>query len=319
MIKYDLFKQMVEKKYLSFFPKEYQDYDVKIDKQFKRNIELDSIVVITGRSAMPMQYINDMYNLYQRTGDFDKTLSYFAEQLCELWKNADQYSYLSEELCHPDHIVFDLVNYEDNKEFLGDKPYRKYLDMAIIYRSIITMEDDGISSFVITNSIAKDMQMSEEQLYNHAEKNTRTILPLRIRKLTDCVRDMLNDDEIEVPDTPFLVLSNERNVHGAAAILYEDCLYEVSEEIGDFYIIPSSVHEVILVSSSDCEISPLELAEMVYEVNFSVVDQKDRLSNQVYYYNSDIREVVKATDSIHKSLKDDDILKPADRNGRNGR
>lgn len=319
MIKYELFKQMVEKKYLSYLPTEYQDYDVKVEKHFKRNEELDGIVVMTDRSALPMQYINDMYHMYQHTGDFDQTLSSFAEQLCELWKKADQYSYLVDEICRPDQIVFDLVNYEDNKEFLAEKPHRKYLDMAIIYRSIVAIDDAGISSVIITNSVAKEMQLSEEQLYDLAEKNTRTILPLKIRRLSDCVRDMLNDDEIEVPDTPCLVLSNEQNVNGAAAMLYEDFLYEISEDIGDFYIIPSSVHEVILTPAADCMVSPLELAEMVHEVNFSIVDQRERLSNQVYYYDNDAREVVKATDSDHKSLKDDNISKFADRDGRNGR
>ena len=52
--------------------------------------------------------------------------------------------------------------------------------------------------------------------------------------------------------------------------------------------------------------SPEELAEMVYEINMEQVDINDRLSNQVYHYDRDLRTLRLATDTINKSLDDVD-------------
>ena len=72
-----------------------------------------------------------------------------------------------------------------------------------------------------------------------------------------------------------------------------------------FYILPSSTHEVIAISSNFGE--PEELAEMVYEINMDQVDINDRLSNQVYHYDKDLRTLRLATDTINKSLDDVDL------------
>ena len=79
---------------------------------------------------------------------------------------------------------------------------------------------------------------------------------------------------------------------------------------------PSSIHEVIAVSADFG--SPDELAEMVYEINMDQVDINDRLSNQVYCYDKELRTLRLATDTINKSLDDVDrgaILTP-EREGR---
>ena len=63
----------------------------------------------------------------------------------------------------------------------------------------------------------------------------------------------------------------------------------------DLYILPSSVHEVIAVSSDMG--SPEMLAQMVVEVNMQEVSLDERLSNQVYHYDKDLRKLTLATDT----------------------
>ena len=79
---------------------------------------------------------------------------------------------------------------------------------------------------------------------------------------------------------------------------------------------PSSIHEVIAVSADFG--SPDELAEMVYEINMDQVDINDRLSNQVYCYDKDLRTLRIATDTINKSLDDVDrgAISTPEREGR---
>lgn len=79
---------------------------------------------------------------------------------------------------------------------------------------------------------------------------------------------------------------------------------------------PSSIHEVIAVSADFG--SPDELAEMVYEINMDQVDINDRLSNQVYCYDKDLRTLRLATYTINKSLDDVDrgAISTPEREGR---
>ncbi|MBD9222388.1 hypothetical protein EGQ24_00570 [bacterium] len=48
--------------------------------------------------------------------------------------------------------------------------------------------------------------------------------------------------------------------------------------------------------------SPEELAEMVVQVNMEAVDLDERLSNQVYHYDKDLRKLTLATDTPNKRL-----------------
>ena len=47
---------------------------------------------------------------------------------------------------------------------------------------------------------------------------------------------------------------------------------------------------------------PYELAQMVAEINMGHVELADRLSNQVYHYDKDLRKLTMATDTPNKRL-----------------
>ncbi len=97
------------------------------------------------------------------------------------------------------------------------------------------------------------------------------------------------------------VITNERGTWGAASMLYEDRLHSLAESVGaDLYLLPSSIHEVIAVPAGMG--NPEELAQMVAEVNMGQVELGERLSNQVYRYDKDLRKVTLATDTPNKRL-----------------
>ena len=84
-------------------------------------------------------------------------------------------------------------------------------------------------------------------------------------------------------------------------MLYEDGLHDLAEKLGsDLYIMPSSIHEVIAVSTDMG--NPNELAAMVAEINMDQVALDERLSNQVYHYDKELRKVTLATDTPNKRL-----------------
>ena len=137
--------------------------------------------------------------------------------------------------------------------------------------------DIAVQSSKITNEFAKRLGMSEEQLFKCAAENTRRLFPPVVRSMNDIMREMFARDGMpqeiadmmiaEIPpEQTMWVISNEKGINGAVSMLYENELHELAESLeSDLYILPSSVHEVIAVSSDMG--SPEMLAQMVVEVN----------------------------------------------------
>ena len=154
--------------------------------------------------------------------------------------------------------------------------------------------------------------MNEEQLFKCAAENTRRLFPPTVRSMNDVMKDMFLKDGMpeeiaemmlgEIPpEQTMWVISNSKGINGAVNMLYENELHDLAENLGsDLYILPSSVHEVLAVSSEMG--SPEELAEMVVQVNMEAVDLDERLSNQVYHYDKDLRKLTLATDTPNKRL-----------------
>jgi hypothetical protein len=96
------------------------------------------------------------------------------------------------------------------------------------------------------------------------------------------------------PDDKMFVLSNEKRINGASALLDDKIMDEVREQVGDnFYILPSSVHECLIIPADEV-IELRELENMVKEINETKVEPKDRLSNHVYQYDNESHELFRA-------------------------
>lgn len=149
-------------------------------------------------------------------------------------------------------------------------------------------------------------------MFKLAAENTRRIFPPCIKSMNEVLLEMFEKDGMpreiaemmlgEMPaDRMMYVISNDRGINGAISMLYEDKLHSLAMELeNDLYILPSSVHEVIAVSVDMGE--PYELAQMVSEINMDQVALEERLSNQVYHYDKDLRKVSLATDTPNKRL-----------------
>ena len=103
------------------------------------------------------------------------------------------------------------------------------------------------------------------------------------------------------PEKNLWVLTNEMGINGAVSMLYEENLHKLAEQIGtDLYLLPSSIHETIAVSVEMG--APEYLAQMVHDVNMTFVTLGERLSNNVYHYDKDLRKLEPATDVPEKGL-----------------
>lgn len=189
-------------------------------------------------------------------------------------------------------LVYRLVNYDMNRERLKEIPHRRYLDLAIIY--VLNLNECG-GSITIRNEHLDIWNVDEETVYQYAEKNTPKAFKLKISRFSDMMLDILKDKEDVEPEDldtlldnhmlPMFIMTNEQCMFGASSLLYKDSLKEFAEKIGSgFYLLPSSVHETILLPEDE-KLNSENLEEMVRSVNETVVDKEVFLSDNVYYYS----------------------------------
>lgn len=325
-LNYEEFKEKIKDDIKDYMDEKYKDYGVVIRKVNKTNREVDGLNFydIPGlKNATPTIYVNNLYEEYERTGNYEEVVRMAAETMengIESFNKEIKADFLDTSRLK-DNIFFTLINAEQNRELLKTVPHREFEDLAIVYRWNIGAASDGVYTNLVNNDLAEKEGLTENDLYNAASKNTKELFPVSIKNMNEVIGEMIFgesgiDEEMqkefsevmqETPDENCMyVITNESKLFGAASMLYEEPIHELAEQVGgDLYILPSSVHEVIAVPADFG--SPEELAEMVYEVNMEQVDINDRLSNQVYHYDKDLRTLRLATDTINKSLDDVDL------------
>lgn len=323
MMDYEIFKKVVEEKFLDYLPEEYQNRKIVVSPVEKVNCSLDGLVVMDTKEGMhfsPTIYINHMYSDYQDTEDLEQVLKHWAHSFDEWSKQKlpfDVQALLSDECYVREHVVFQFINAEENQELLMDMPHREYLDLAIVYRFIVDIGENGITSVMIRNAVATMFGLTETQLFQYAAENTRRMFPPVVKSMQTVIKDLLynsgldlDSEDVEIledflesisQEEQLYVIGNPRNTNGAISILYEDVLYHLAQKVdSDLYIMPSSVHECIATSSKNGTVETF--ASMVESVNMSDVPLTDRLSNQVYYYDRNLRKTSLATDTTSKLL-----------------
>ena len=317
MMEYEIFKGVVEEKFKEFLPEKYQNAQVEIRPVDKVNRTLDGLSIRVNEQGMnisPTIYVNHMYEDYVTTENLNATLERAAEGFMKAMEQKESINVneLTNAECAKDKIVFQLINTEQNKEMLANMPHREFKDLSVIYRMVVKIDGEGIASTPVHNGLADTLGFTEEQLFKLAAENTKRLLPPVVKSMNDVMREIFMKDGMphEIadmmlgempPEQQMYVISNNKGINGAVSMLYEDGLHELAEKLGsDLYIMPSSIHEVIAVSTDLG--NPNELAAMVAEINMDQVALDERLSNQVYHYDKELRKVTLATDTPNKRL-----------------
>lgn len=314
MMDYQMFKEIVKENIRDYMSPEYRDATVEVISVNKVNGVRDALAVRKpDEQIAPNLYLDDFYEAYQQCDNLEMTLKFMAE---EYGRIADRsVKKLDIDLSQmKDRVVMMLVNTEQNKEMLADLPHREFQDLSVIYRYVVSQSEQGVASFKVTNAIMEQLDMTPEELFQYAAENTKRMFPPKVGRMEDIMFGMMGGDGIpdEVaelfqtdrnPKESMWIISNSSGINGAVSMLYDENLNRLAEKMGtDLYIIPSSVHEVLAVSVEMGSGDPEELAEMVQGVNMSVVELEDRLSNNVYHYDKDLRELKLATQVPNQRL-----------------
>lgn len=286
------------------------NYTVTCREIVKNNgISLRGIIIRKGNDKItPTIYLDDMYPPYS---EGIVTLEDTVTQILAIYYNClnscdgiDIGEFSFDDV--KDNIIFKLINREFNSTRLQNAPHYIVEDLAVVFCVYVKINGLGSGTITIDNSIASKWGVSAGELLDKAIINTPIHFPPVFCDMVTMLKKLVgehlsggNSDEeneeryrlieqIDKDDVkiPMYVLTSSNGIGGAGCLLYPGMLESIHNELGsDFFIIPSSVNEVIIVLE---EVSPKCAFEMmVNEVNNKDVDEMDRLSYKVYSYPED--------------------------------
>ena len=268
--------------------------NITINHVIKNNgCEMDGLVIMEkGKDIAPTIYLDSFNELYTN-GENIKNIIRQIEVIYE--QNKNNVTFDVNILKHfdtiKDKIVYKVVNYRSNEKLLEQVPHKRILDLAVVFYCLLDNEYGRSATALIYNNNLKNWNVTIDDVYKAALKNTPDLLHSKISSMAALFEKCgvnVDGEEVDLKDyvpSDMYVLTNESKLNGAACILYENVLYDFAQKLGaDLYILPSSVHEVILLPKLSM-FEKDELVNMVKEVNTEGVAADEVLSDHVYEYN----------------------------------
>ena len=260
---------------------------------FSRRVTKNNGVALTGVVArreninsFPTIYIDDYYREDMSEEELQMTVSEMAERLrqADLKRPVDlsDFTDFSRAKCK---LSFKLINTEKNRKLLEEIPNRPFFNLSIVYFYLIENAPfQGKATVLIRKSHMDTWNVTEEELYEAAYLNAPELLPPLIESMNE-VLDGIFPAELFEDTIPMYVLTNEQKLFGAACILYQDLLKSFAEKKNaDLYVLPSSVHETILIPRIP-NLHQEFFLDIVSEVNHSQVEEEEVLADSVFFYN----------------------------------
>lgn len=319
---YNDFKKNVLKNIRDYLPDEFSDTSIAINEvQKEGGLQLDGLSIKDPQSNIsPVIYLNQYYAEYVASGSLalSEPLQKIANDFMSHRVTPEKKSIMYPEMVDQSRIILQLINLEANKNYLKDKMYDQIGEFAAVYKLYAGEDSDGIKTAPITKGHFKKFfacqGLKNEDLYDLAMENTTRLFPPEFVSLNDLFLSAFPDDEMlnsmcsMAEDTQLYVVTNKVGIYGATMALNEDVMKRVEEKLGEnFLVFPSSVHE-ILVRSRDAEfsVSAEEGNSIISCINMTEVAPEERLSNQLYVFNSKERRLELASE-FEKREKEKDV------------
>lgn len=276
----------------------FTDADIVIQKIRKNNdLILDALSIIEpGKNIAPTIYLNSYYKdlksgklqfheIVDHIIQFHKSYSPNMNVAMDFFLDFDSLK---------DHIVFRIVNFSMNQQLLKEIPHIPYLDLAICFYYLYGENEQEQGTILIRNEHLKLWKVNDQTIYELARENTPKLLPASVSDMQTILKQLRSAEpmislDIEEPldnNSQMYILSNYKNLFGASCILYEDLLRQISKNLqSSFMIIPSSIHEVILVRCHDRSLVS-NFSKLVQSINHTELQVDEILSDHVYFYDS---------------------------------
>lgn len=288
-----------------FLPREYEDAQVRVEEMRKLNENYLGIAILKENQVLaPTFNLNQLYEMYQSdpqismesimrniTGVVLDTPEQFDLKSITEYENAKE------------KLFIRVSSAEKNGEMLQNVPHQIREDLVITYHLAISMDEVGRGSTTITNDMLKRYGISEEQIHADAMESSPTIRPVHVTVMGSMIEQLLGmetetvmgDEPVQnIAETiskgmeredPMFIITNQQTLDGASAIFYPEVMDQIGEGFqGNFFILPSSIHETIVVPDNG-EFDYRVLEDMVQTINANEVSPEEQLSDHVYHYD----------------------------------
>lgn len=300
------FTESIQDMIKEFLPSDFKDATVELVQHKKLNEQYTGLTVQKeNQVAVPTINLEALYEAYD--SDRISLIEAVTQAAAMVQMQPEGFEVDSLRITDYDttkHKLFIRVsNAEKNQEMLQDAPHMLREDLAITYHIAVSMDDDaGIASTLVNNHLMNMYGITQEQLHEDAMKSSPILFPATVTSMGEVMKGIMMADmkeagmdqemmdailsDIPSEDVPMTVVTNEQGINGASTLFYPDLMDRLADRLGgDYFILPSSVHETLVVPD-DGKMSFLELRSMVTEINATQVRPSERLTDEVYHYDS---------------------------------
>ena len=277
---------------------------ISLDQIKENNGTVRTVLTLSrGKGGLcPRFDMRSLYEQYQEMGEdweaMDQVLGLLREAGSGIGRERAKREEIGDILDYEqwkESIVFRLVNTEKNREFLKTVPHTDILDLSVVFYALLEVSREGAAMMTICENHLRQWDIGRDVLWKAAEENVRRILPAELFTMRHALNEIVGSAEAGSDEGNLLdggdgerdrmyVLTNRMRSYGAACIAYPYIPGMIGETLGsDYYILPSSVHEVMIVPACG-GLDGEELEEMVREINATQVAEEEVLSNHIYYY-----------------------------------
>lgn len=279
--------------------------EVSIVNKMRNNGILEKCIKvdIPGCNMSPSIGTLSLYEHYREFDDLVEMAQGLSEKIItDRNRKIDTMSVLSKENILKSTYLM-VINAKSNQKLLVDTPHYFIAEgeLAVIPRLNISITEKS-GFIIIKNGMLHKLQMTGDEILQVAKINTsgqnlfeiNSLLSVTMQAMTDNGEDIADDfSDFFTEETPkaFVVTNRDKKL-GACCLACPEVIGTAIQKMGiDCYILPSSIHEVILIEKKGNFNEIEELRDMVKQVNRQSIPANEILSDQVFQYNAKTKKI----------------------------
>ncbi len=282
-----------------------EEYRTELSQVRKNNGVMKDVLYVRKENSecIPCFYMDELYGSYcmgENEIGLAEYLSNVVLNECDVVKEQAK-EYLTKEWM-VDNLFVRLLHFEKNAKWLENAVYVRVMDLAAVFYVLTEDCEEGVKSFQLPKNAWETLELgTAEEYFETAVENTRRLFPEKLWCLEQRVAEceikgdepscVLTEQQGAMYSHRLYVLTNHRRINGGMVMMYPGVLRRLSEKFsGSFYVIPSSIHEVLLLKATEEEDANY-LNRMVRAVNEQQVAPEEVLADYVYFYDAEEQEL----------------------------
>ena len=268
----ELFYEKMKEALMELKPDEMEITFMRVDKQNRMGLH-GCTLSMPDAAAAPTFYLEDLYEAYLNgtaVEDIAEGVIEFAKEnnRAVIPNGIDVVDYESARK----HLGLMVIGAEENREYLETLVHEIIEGLALV--PIVFIDDDHSTGCIkIKKELLMAWGVTAHEVMEEAKQNSARVMPPTFKLMSDILKE---NSELDLDD---LCVPEE-----AELFVVPGFLESIGKALGtDFYILPSSINELILLR--DLGQNPLELLQIVKTVNRTQLQPEEVLADAVFYYS----------------------------------